>query len=226
MAEIPDKYSDLDFVPPKAAQENAQKALRWREEHGSEIDAGTRVGWVRANQLAKGKELSPDVVRRMAQFNRHRSNSEIANQYEGEPWKDNGYLAWQLWGGDEGVDWAKRKTDQMDRRDKQQNESSIPREDEMKNLKEERLRRVIREIVDETLYGREFGTNYTFFDKNSDEKLGSFTSHNTKLVVFRESEERVYMKVTNKRTGETSDKIYIEDVKELQDFLNVVNVIA
>lgn len=226
MAEIPEKYSDLDFVPPKAAQENAQKALRWREEHGDEIDAGTRVGWVRANQLAKGQELSPDIVRRMAQFNRHRSNSEIANQYEGEPWKDNGYLSWQLWGGDEGVDWAIRKTDQMDRRDNQQNESSIPGTEEMKNLKDEKLRRVIREIVDETLYGREFGTDYNFFDRNSDEKLGSFSSHNTKLVVFRESKEKVYMKVTNKRTGETSGKIYIEDVEELQDFLDVVNVIA
>ena len=226
MAEIPEKYSDLDFVPPKAAQENAQKALRWREEHGGEIDAGTRVGWVRANQLSKGQELSPDIVRRMAQFNRHRSNSEIANQYEGEPWRDNGFLAWQLWGGDEGVDWAIRKTDQMDRRDNQQNELTLPQTNEMKNLKEEKLRRVIREIVDETLYGREFGTDYTFFDKDSDEKLGSFSSHNTKLVVFRESEEKVYMKVTNKRTGETSGKIYIEDVKELQDFLDVVNVIV
>ena len=226
MAEIPEKYSDLDFVPPKAAQENAQKALRWREEHGDEIDAGTRVGWVRANQLSKGQELSPDIVRRMAQFNRHRSNSEIANQYEGEPWRDNGFLAWQLWGGDEGVDWAIRKTDQMDRRDNQQNELTLPQTNEMKNLKEEKLRRVIREIVDETLYGREFGIDYTFFDKDSDEKLGSFSSHNTKLVVFRESEEKVYMKVTNKRTGETSGKIYIEDVKELQDFLDVVNVIV
>jgi len=226
MAEIPDKYSDLDFVPPKAAQENAQKALRWREEHGDEIDAGTRVGWVRANQLAKGKELSPDIVRRMAQFNRHRSNSDIADEQKGEPWKDNGYLSWLLWGADEGVDWAIRKTDQMDRRDKQQNESTIPRTGEMKNLKKEKFRKVIREIVGETLYGKEFDVGCNFFDRNSDEKLGSFTSHNTKLVVFRESEEKVYMKVMNKRTGKTSDKIYIENVEELQDFLDVVNVIA
>jgi len=226
MAEIPDKYSDLDFVPPKAAQENAQKALGWREEHGDEIDAGTRVGWIRANQLAKGRELSPDIVRRMAQFNRHRSNSEIADKHRGEPWKDNGYLSWQLWGGNEGVDWAIRKTDQMDRRDKQQNESSTTQAGEMKKLKEERLRRLIREIIDETLYGKEFGIGRTFFDRNSDEKLGSFTSHNTKLVVFRESEEKVYMKVTNKRTGRISDKIYIENVEELQDFLDIVNVIA
>ncbi len=593
MAEIPEKYNDLDFVPPKAAQENAQKALRWRDEHGDEIDAGTRVGWIRANQLAKGKKLSPDIVRRMAQFNRHRSNSEIADKHKGEPWKDNGYMAWCvsgdtrvltnngyipikkiyesdqefkalsynpeeyrfeykkitnrfrkksdpskflridlgrphravagrehlkitaeheimtggewlsskklekndfvdiannfvdsttkkiiygsllgdgsldkngrfveihgmnqkeyalelqrllkkldcrvsthisksgyggdnekiqlrskvnyslkklrdslytptkkleksflgqidsiamafwimgdgslhecknnqdnyyyrihtegfdnqsisnlsdyfetkninhyiyqrgntdgkyfripredakrlsseianyvcepmsyklypehrekkyflkdfepetafeknkikiknikrcsefsdyylkkhdlnyqydikvkdnhnyvadgvivhncLWGGDEGVDWAIRKTDQMDRRDNQQNESSTFRTDEMKKLKEKRLRRVIREIVNETLYGKEFGSNYTFYDKSSDEKLGSFSSHNTKLVVFRESKEKVYMKVTNKRTGETSGKIYVENVEELQDFLDVVNIIA
>lgn len=127
MADIPDKYSDLDFVPPKAAQENAQKALDWRDEHGrDEVEGGTRVGWIRANQLAKGQELSPDIVDRMAQFNRHRQNSEIADEYEGEPWKDKGYLAWNLWGGDEGVDWAIGMAEKMDERDKQQNESADP----------------------------------------------------------------------------------------------------
>jgi len=37
MAQIPEKYSDLDFVPPKAAQKNAKKALRWKEEHGDGV---------------------------------------------------------------------------------------------------------------------------------------------------------------------------------------------
>lgn len=127
MADIPEKYSDLDFVPPKAAQENAKKALRWRDEHGrDEVQGGTQVGWTRANQLAKGQELSPDIVDRMAQFNRHRKNSEIADEYEGTPWLDKGYVSWLLWGGDEGVDWAIRMADAMDTRDKQQNEIVDP----------------------------------------------------------------------------------------------------
>lgn len=137
--DIPEKYSDLDFTPPKAAQKNAKKALRWKEEHGDEVDAGTQTGWRRARQLSKGKELSPDVVDRMAQFNRHRSNSKIADKHEGEPWKDNGYVAWLIWGGDEGVDWAMRMADKMDKRD-QQNESQ-----------ETQFRKLVREVVKDVL---------------------------------------------------------------------------
>lgn len=139
--DIPEKYSDLDFTPPKKAQENAKKAIRWKEEHGDEVDAGTRTGWRRARQLAKGKELSPDVVDRMAQFNRHRSNSDIAEKYEGTPWKDKEYTAWLLWGGDAGVDWAMKMADKMDKRDKEsKNESK-------KSYEEKVLREVIRKCV-------------------------------------------------------------------------------
>lgn len=99
---------------PKAATENAKKALTWRDEYGRNVvKGGTKVGWARANQLAKRESLSRDVVSRMAQFNRHRKNSKIADKYKGEPWKDNGYLSWLLWGGDAGVDWAIRKMEQL-----------------------------------------------------------------------------------------------------------------
>lgn len=109
-----ESIEDLDLTPPKAAQENAQKVLDWRDEHGDDVNGMTRTGWVRANQLAGGEELSPDIVGRMASFNRHRSNSDIAEEYEGEPWKDAGYVAWLGWGGDEGIDWAMRMSDRID----------------------------------------------------------------------------------------------------------------
>lgn len=100
---------------PAAAKANAKKALKWRDEHGrDEVDGGTEVGWARANQLAKGEKLSRDVVSRMAQFNRHRKNSKISAEYKGEPWKDRGYIAWLIWGGDEGVDWAMKKMDEIE----------------------------------------------------------------------------------------------------------------
>lgn len=92
---------------PSAASKNAQKAIEWKEKYGRDIvTAGTAVGWQRAHQLAKGEALSKDVVSRMAQFNRHRKNSTIAPEFKDEPWKDKGYVAWLIWGGDEGVDWA------------------------------------------------------------------------------------------------------------------------
>lgn len=109
---------------PKSATNNAKKALEWRDKYGRDVvKGGTEVGWQRANQLAKREAISKDVVKRMAQFNRHRKNSEVNPKYKSEPWKDRGYIAWLIWGGDEGIDWAIRKTEQWKRKDGKLNES-------------------------------------------------------------------------------------------------------
>jgi len=110
-----ESYNDY----PSAAAKNAQQALDWKDKYGrDEITAGTPVGWARANQLAKKEKISDDVVSRMAQFNRHRKNSKIAADKKDTPWLDKGYVAWLLWGGDEGVDWAMKKVDEI-KNDKQ-----------------------------------------------------------------------------------------------------------
>lgn len=100
----------MKYKPPKKAQENARRALKWKREHPDEVKAMTRIGWTRARQLASGKPVSKDVVKRMAQFNRHRKNAKIEPQHKGKPWKDRGYVAWLGWGGTAGVDWAKKKS--------------------------------------------------------------------------------------------------------------------
>lgn len=105
--------ADVDLTPPEGAQENARKVLRWREEHPEEIEGMTEVGWRRARQLADGGALPPGVVKKMAQFNRHRENGDLDGEHQGEPWKDAGYVAWLGWGGDVGIDWAIRKSDQL-----------------------------------------------------------------------------------------------------------------
>lgn len=100
---------------PKAASENARKALEWIDKYGRDIvSAGTLVGLARANQLSKREGITRDTIARMASFNRHRKNSKIDPKYKGTPWKDKGYVAWLLWGGTEGVDWAIRKLEQID----------------------------------------------------------------------------------------------------------------
>jgi hypothetical protein len=100
---------------PAAAKKNAQMAIDWKEKYGrDEVPAGTPVGWARAHQLAKGEKISADTVKRMSAFNRHRKNSSIAPEHKDEPWKDNGYVAWLIWGGDEGVDWAIEKSKEID----------------------------------------------------------------------------------------------------------------
>jgi len=100
---------------PQAASKNAQKAIDWKERYGDEVTAGTQVGWARAHQLANKENLSADTVKRMSAFNRHRKNSKIAPEHKDEPWKDNGYVAFLLWGGKEGVDWAMKKSKEIDK---------------------------------------------------------------------------------------------------------------
>lgn len=107
------KAEMYDDYPAKAS-ENAQKMIDWKEEYPDEIRGGTQVGWTRARQLANREPISRDVVARMAQFNRHRENAEVAEEYKDKPWKDAGYVAWNLWGGTAGVDWAIKKIKEID----------------------------------------------------------------------------------------------------------------
>lgn len=84
-------------------------ALDARDDVGG--DCGTDTGWRRARQLAEGEVLSVDTIERMAQFNRHRDNSEMSDD-EGRA--DCGWQMWKAWGGDEGVDWAIRMSERLD----------------------------------------------------------------------------------------------------------------
>lgn len=111
--------SEEERTPPKIAQENAKKVLRWREEHGDEVEAMTDEGWERARQLADGGPLDIDTIKKMSQFQRHKDNSELSEEYEGEPWRDNGYVAWLGWGGDEGMKWAEKTVQKYEERKKE-----------------------------------------------------------------------------------------------------------
>lgn len=103
------ELTEEERTPPETAQDNAQTALDARDDVGG--DCGTDTGWARANQLASGEPLSEDTIERMAQFNRHRDNSEMDDD-EGRA--DCGWQMWKSWGGDEGIDWAIRMSDRMD----------------------------------------------------------------------------------------------------------------
>jgi len=99
---LAESYTDY----PKQATENAKIALRWAEENGWG-DCGTAVGKQRANQLANGEPISEDTIARMASFERHRQNSDK------ELGDGCGRLMWLAWGGDEGIEWAQRKLEQI-----------------------------------------------------------------------------------------------------------------
>lgn len=92
---------------PKAASENAQRALNWAEENGwgTCLEA---TGKQRANQLAKREPISRETISRMASFKRHQQHKDV-------PYSEGcGGLAWDAWGGTEGIEWAIRKLEQID----------------------------------------------------------------------------------------------------------------
>ena len=97
-----ESYTDY----PEAAKENAKIALRYAEENGWG-DCGTPVGKARANQLANGEAISEETIARMASFERQRQNSDK------ELGDGCGRLMWLAWGGDEGIEWAQRKLEQI-----------------------------------------------------------------------------------------------------------------
>jgi hypothetical protein len=104
-----ESYNDY----PESAKNNACKVLRWRDEHGDEVQGMTQVGWTRANQLCKGENISEETIARMASFARHRENAEVSAEFKDTPWKDKGYVAWLGWGGTSGIEWASSKLDSI-----------------------------------------------------------------------------------------------------------------
>lgn len=122
--EIPDylteEIAESRFVPPQGAADEAQQALDWIDEHGrDEAEGATEEGLARARQIVEHVEddepMSPEFVKEIsAFFARHSGNEDIAEEYEGEPWKDNGYLSWLLWGGDPAKSWADSLADRID----------------------------------------------------------------------------------------------------------------
>jgi hypothetical protein len=93
-----ESYNDY----PESAKTAAKRALEWRDSHPDQ-DCGTQVGWTRANQLAKGENISEETIARMASFARHL-------QYKDVPYSEGcGGLMVDAWGGQAGIEWASNK---------------------------------------------------------------------------------------------------------------------
>lgn len=97
----------MPHPPPKDVQEAAQRAQRWIEE-GRAGKGFTDTGRRRASQLAKGDEVSDDVVKKMqAYFARHTVDKDASGFTQGgEGFPSPGRVAWDAWGGDAGERWV------------------------------------------------------------------------------------------------------------------------
>jgi len=99
------------FTPPAGVQRAAQRALRVRRQSVPSQRGMTAVGLARARDLANGRPVSEETVRRMLNyFTRHEVDKE------GSTWDEQGkgWQAWHGWGGDAGFRWARRIVNQLD----------------------------------------------------------------------------------------------------------------
>ncbi|MFP3944705.1 MAG: hypothetical protein ACLFWF_12470 [Alphaproteobacteria bacterium] len=106
----PDKYQHIDFTPPQEVAERAAHGLELRERFNR---GGTEVGVERAQQLKRRETLSPDIIKKMySYFARHQVDKDTEN-FGDEDNPSAGYVAWLLWGGDEGKAWVDTIREQM-----------------------------------------------------------------------------------------------------------------
>ncbi len=96
----------------------ARRGLRLRERFDR---GGTEVGLHRARQLAEGDCLSEAEVKAMySYFARHAVDKGAAGDgLNSDGWNSDknpsaGFIAWLLWGGDAGREWATRKRKALD----------------------------------------------------------------------------------------------------------------
>jgi hypothetical protein len=94
-----------DMTPPAAVAEAAKQGLELREKFNR---GGTEVGVKRAEQLAARRAVSiEDVTAISSYFKRHSVDKDAkAHEWGNLDDPSAGFIAWQLWGGDAGEEWA------------------------------------------------------------------------------------------------------------------------
>ena len=94
---------EIDFRCPEAVANNAAKGLALRDRFKR---GGTEIGWARARDLKNRVSLSPSTIKRMVSFFARHEVDKRAQNFGNDENPSAGYVAWLLWGGDEGRAWA------------------------------------------------------------------------------------------------------------------------
>ena len=97
-----ESYSDY----PESVKDAAARGIRLNEENDNKC--ATQTGKVRAQQLAQGKPISLDTIKRM-----HSYLSRAATYYKPSDTEACGTISYLLWGGESALAWSKRKLEQI-----------------------------------------------------------------------------------------------------------------
>lgn len=112
---VPIKMTEDDFAEtiadyPQGVKDAAKRALEYANKNGWG-SCGTGVGKMRANQLADGKGISVDTVKRMYSYlSRHKADLESSKAYG----DGCGKLMYDAWGGKAALTWAENKIKQLE----------------------------------------------------------------------------------------------------------------
>jgi len=101
------------FKPTEQIAANARKGLKLRDDFGR---GGTDVGVRRAEQLAAQDDVTAEDVKSMhSYFARHEVDKDgKTHEWGSDTDPSAGYIAWLLWGGDEGKEWADRHAEKLE----------------------------------------------------------------------------------------------------------------
>jgi len=105
------------YQPTQGMKTAAKRALRWKEE-GKATGAGTPVGWGRATDIAAGRTMSLDIVKRMYSFFSRHEVDKQGKDFDNTSNPSNGRIMWDAWGGDAGFTWSKTIVERAKRVDK------------------------------------------------------------------------------------------------------------
>lgn len=95
--------NDNGHVPPAAVAKAAEKGLKLRETFHR---GGTEIGVARARDLKNRKALPDDTIKRMVSYFARHNVDKRAKNFGDDDNPSAGYVAWLLWGGEAGREWA------------------------------------------------------------------------------------------------------------------------
>ncbi|MBO6674834.1 MAG: hypothetical protein JJ908_02155 [Rhizobiales bacterium] len=93
----------MSTKPPKKVAEAAEKGLELRAKFDR---GGTDVGVARARDLKNRRPCSDETIDRMVSYFARHEVDKQADDFGNDENPSAGYIAWLLWGGDEGRAWA------------------------------------------------------------------------------------------------------------------------
>jgi hypothetical protein len=97
-----ESYSDY----PSGVKNNAKRGLELNEKVNNKC--ATQVGKIRAQQLAQGKPISKETIKRMYSY-----LSRAEEYYDESDTKACGTISYLLWGGKAGLRWAESKLNEL-----------------------------------------------------------------------------------------------------------------